>query len=266
MSTKSNIFALIYLSIAAVVLYASIAGADTIVDNKSITISAQVNNGITPGGGGGGGSISSPTEVKFSGTAYPSSKVYIVKDGTVAATTVADPGAKFAVTVGNIESGSYIFSVYGEDAKGRKSTSYSFPVLVTSGTSVTFGGMFLSPTIDTDKIEVKQGDPITIFGQSAPNAEVSIVVHSEGEHIKRIPTDSSGGYLLRFDSAPLEIGNHITKSAGILPADVSLFSNSAAFRVGYTNIAKDENACSRLRGDLNCDGKVNLVDFSIMAF
>ncbi|MFA6385357.1 MAG: dockerin type I domain-containing protein, partial [Candidatus Paceibacterota bacterium] len=32
------------------------------------------------------------------------------------------------------------------------------------------------------------------------------------------------------------------------------------------NKSKDETICSFLRGDLNCDNHVNLIDFSIMAY
>ncbi len=247
-----------------VVLIGTIAHSQIITDTDNVIISAQVN-GAPPNNGGGGGD-NSPTEVKFSGMAYPSSKVFILKDSVVVATTIADPDAKFAVTLSNLASGSYSFSVYGEDDEARKSTAYSFPVFVTSGTTITIGGIFLSPTIDVDKLEVRKGEPIAIFGSSAPNAEVSIVVHSETEHIKRVMTDESGTYFLRFDSAPLEYGNHITKSAAIADTNVSLFSNSAAFRVGENTILKKPGACPLLRGDLNCDGHVNLVDFSIMAF
>ncbi len=262
---NSKVIRFVYIGVVTALLVGVVVHAATITDSTAVIISAQVNSS-TPGGGSGGGGVSSPTEIKFSGMAYPSSKVFILKDGVIAATTVADPQARFAVTLADLDSGSYTFSVYGEDDKGRKSTSYSFPVFVTTGTSVTIGGIFLSPTIDVDKLQVRKGDPISIFGQSAPNAEVSIVVHSETEHIKRVPTDSSGAYFLRFDSAPLEYGNHITKSAAIAATDVSLFSDSAAFRVGDATVLKEVGACSQLRGDVNCDGRVNLVDFSIMAF
>lgn len=263
---KYNTLWSIYALTVIVLICGVIVHADTVTDSGSIVISAQVNNGLNTDNTGGGGSISSPTEVKFSGTAYPLSKIFILKNGVLATTTVADPSAKFAVTVGSLTEGSYIFSVYGTDDQDRKSTAYSFPITVTEGTSVSIGGIFLSPTIDVDKLEVKKGDPITIFGQSAPNAQVSIVVHSLSEHIERVVTDSDGAYFLRFDSAPLEYGGHITKSAAISPTDVSLFSDSAAFRVGTANIPKDASACMKLRGDLNCDGHVNLVDFSIMAY
>ncbi len=231
----------------------------------SVVISAQVNAPSIPGGGGGG-SMSSPTQVVFSGMAYPSSKVVITQDGSIVATTVADPQAKFSVALTDLLQRGYTFSVYGEDVDGRKSTPYSFPIFVTQGTTVTIGGIFISPTIDVDKLQVKKGDPISIFGRSIPNAEVSIVVNSPVQHIKRAPTDQSGAYFLRFDSAILEYGDHTTKSAAVAPDDISLFSDLVPFKVGDENILKVPGACEKLRGDVNCDGRVNLIDFSIMAF
>jgi hypothetical protein len=71
---------------------------------------------------------------------------------------------------------------------------------------------------------------------------------------------------LRFDSGVLEYGDHNTKSAAIAPTDVSLFSDAVPFKVGDVTIPKTAGVCDKLRGDVNCDTRVNLVDFSIMAF
>ena len=254
-----------YILVCALTVVLCSAGVQAQTVN-SVVISAQVNSPSVPGGGGGGGSMSSPTQVIFSGMAYPLSKVVIVQDGVIVATTVADPQAKFSVTLSDLVQRGYTFGVYGEDSDGRKSTSYSFPVYVTAGTSVTIGGIFISPTIDVDKLQVKKGEPIAIFGRSIPNAEVSIVVHSPTQHIRRIPTNQSGAYFLRFDSGVLEYGDHSTKSAAIAPADVSLFSDAVPFKVGDVSIPKTPGSCGKLRGDVNCDTRVNLIDFSIMAF
>ena len=86
-------------------------------------------------------------------------------------TTIADPEANFNVSISNLATGNYTFSVYGEDSEGRRSSVFTFPIYITSGVVTNIGGIFLAPTIAVDKSEVKRGDNISIFGQSIPECE-----------------------------------------------------------------------------------------------
>ena len=71
-----------------------------------------------------------------------------------------------------------------------------------------------------------------------------------------------------FDSIVLEYGSHSTKSkASIGNQLISGYSYAANFKVGTKNVAAvGIVAQSNIQGDQNVDGKVNLVDFSILAF
>jgi hypothetical protein len=234
--------------------------------------------GTTTGGSGGGGGATGVTtgatggdtvgtgRITFSGRAYPSSRVSILKDGVLAVSTVADPLASFSVSINSLPNGNYNFSVFGYDTNERKSTAFSFPVYITENSTINIGGIFLSPTIDIDKSVVKQGENVAIFGQSVPESDVTISVHSAQEFFNKVKTDKNGVYLLNFDTTPLEIGNHTAKSKSAYATEVSPFGNTVAFKVGTETKIKEAVTCSTLRGDLNCDKKVNLVDFSIMAF
>lgn len=217
-----------------------------------------------PGGGGGGGGFQTPsTGVVVSGRAYPLSKVTLLKDGQVSATTIAGPDANFNISLANLSTGNYMFSVFGEDSNGSRSTSFTFPLFVTSGAVAQIGGIFVSPTIDVDKSEVKRGENIAIFGQSAPKSEVTIAVNSETESFVKAQSDKNGAYLYNFDTSPLEIGQHITKAKASLDGEISPFGKAVSFAVG-TKTVTGSNKCGI--GDLNCDGKVNLVDFSILLY
>lgn len=244
-------------------------------DLHPVTISAYVgvvdpNGGGNGGGGGGGGGGVTPihlgTVVNFSGMAYPLSRVYILKDGQIAATTIADPAANFSISLSDLTTNTYTFSVYGEDNSGRKSSFFSFPIFITKGTTVNIGNIFLSPTIDTDKSVVKKGDNLIIFGQSIPKKEIVISVHSNEELFYKVLSNTMGGYLYNLDTSVLEIGKHQTKSKSILGAQISQYTTPVSFSVGLENKIKDQTSCGLLRGDLNCDNHVNLIDFSIMAY
>jgi hypothetical protein len=240
--------------------------------DETVTISATVGSDTPPpgggggGGGGGSGGYTIPTTVNFSGMAYPLSKVYILKDGQIVATTIADPGANFSVSLSDLATKIYTFSVYVEDSNMRKSSAFSFPIYVTSGTTVNIGNIFLSPTIDIDKSVVRKGDNLAIFGQSIPKSEVTISVHSDPEYFFKVTSNTSGTYLYNLDTSSLEIGSHQTKSKTTLNGQLSSFGTPLSFLVGGENKIKDEVLCEKKRSDLNCDGRVNLIDFSIMAY
>lgn len=242
------------------------AGDLTLVQSSEVsaTPAGNTTNNSGGGGGGGGGIISVTTGVNFLGRAYPLSKVTVLKDGQVAITTIAGPDANFNIGLSSLATGNYIFSLYGEDSQGRRSTLFNFPLYITQGTLTTIGGIFIAPTIDVDKTQVARGDNIAIFGQSVPNADITIAVNSDQEFFEKLTSDKDGAYLYNFDTSPLENGQHSTKSKAALAGLISSFGTSVGFVVGKTNIIKTNTTCGK--ADVNCDGGVNLIDFSIEAY
>jgi len=220
------------------------------------------------GGGGGGGGYTAPpaTGVNISGRAYPLSKVTILKDGQIAVTTIAGPDAKFEANLTGLSAGNYLFVVYGQDAQERRSSLFTFPVVLTQGALTAISGIFLAPTIAVDKSEVKRGEDIAIFGQSAPQTDITIAVNSDEEFFVKTKADKAGVYLYNLDTAPLEIGQHLTKSKAALHGEVSVFGKAVGFAVGSkTVLAAPEKKC-QAKADLNGDCRVNLIDFSIAAY
>jgi len=223
------------------------------------------------GGGGGGGGVYIPpsveTKVIFSGRAYPKSAVTLLKDAQISATTIAGSDANFQISISGLSGGNYIFSVYSEDNKGIRSSLLTFPVGVTSGATTNVSGIFIAPTIAVDKSEVKRGDNIAIFGQSAPQADIVVSVNSEEEFFGKTISDKDGIYLFNFDTSFVDYGSHYTKSkASIGNQAVSGFSNVISFKVGTKNVLAQLPTKTPAKGDLNNDKRVNLVDFSITAY
>ena len=218
------------------------------------------------GGNGGGGSSSPPsvTRVIFNGRAYPKSTVTLLKDAQIAATTIAGADANFQIDLSGLSAGNYIFSVYSEDNEGRRSSLLTFPISITRGATTNVSGIFIAPTIAVDKSEVKRGDNIAIFGQSAPIGEITILINSDEEFFAKITADKDGIYLYNFDTSPLEMSQHFTKSKTALNGEISSFSKTVSFLVGAKTVIKEKSEI--LKGDSNGDDKVNLIDFSIAAY
>ena len=227
--------------------------------------------GEAAGGGGGGGSGSPApapsTSATFLGRAYPKSEVTILKDGQVAASTVAGADSQFNIAISGLSGGSYIFSLYSEDTNGNRSSLMTFPVSITAGAATQISGIFIAPTIAIDKTQVKQGDNLAIFGQSAPSSSITITIASENEIFGKATADSSGIYLYNLDTNELEMGEHLARSKASL-ANLNLLSSQSSaisFTVGTVNVLAQKKKATP-KGDSNKDGKVNLVDFSIMSY
>ena len=234
--------------------------------STSVTITA-----MSPPSGGGGGVIPIPSPVAsviFSGRAYPKRAVTLLKDAQVAATTVSGLDANFQIDLSGLSPGSYIFSIYSEDGEGRRSSLFTFPISVAQGATTKVSGIFIAPTIEVDKSEVRKGDNVAIFGQSSPDAEITIEINSDQPFFGKVKTDENGAYLYNFDTSVLEMGQHFTKSKAVLNEEVSSYGQAVSFIVGTETIDKDTGAdeCSKTKTDLNCDGRINLVDFSVMAY
>lgn len=217
-----------------------------------------------PSGGGGTVSVIT-TGANFSGRAYPLSKVTILKDGQIAAATIAGPDSNFSISLTGLSDGNYNFSVLGEDKNGRHSTLFTFPVFITRGVIMSISGIFIAPTISVDKNEVKRGDNIGIFGQSISNSDITIAVNSENEIFLKTKADKDGVYLYDFDTSELENGSHFTKSKAALGSQISVFSKTVGFSVGFKNVFAAEGKYPA-KGDLTNDRRVNIVDFSVAAY
>lgn len=244
--------------------YPDDSGCVSFSDDSEATYTPPSGGG--GGGGGGGAQPPSTTQVSFTGRAYPLSRVSVLKDGQVAVTTIAGPDSLFNVSLSGLASGNYMFSVYSEDSLNRRSSLFSFPIFITQGAITSVGGIFVAPTIALDKSVVEKGGNLAIFGQSAPSADVTISVHSDEEIFVKTKSDTNGVYLYNFDTSILETGDHLAKSKAILGAEASSFGNAISFKVGEKDIPIEPEDKCVLKADLNCDQRVNLVDFSIAAY
>jgi len=210
------------------------------------------------GGGGGGGSTTSTGTVILKGTAYPNSTVSVYSDGVLSTSIKSGMNAKFDIKLDNVLVGSRVIGLGSEDSNGRKSITVNFTITVSMETTVTLTDILLAPTIDVSAYRLNKGDTLKIFGQAAPISEVDIHIASE-ETVTKTITDSNGAYAILFNTKPLTEEEHTTKSRAVFEKIVSPFSHVLQFFIGR-GVTKLKTA------DLNKDGMVNIIDFSILLF
>ncbi len=114
-------------------------------------------------------------------------------------------------------------------------------------------------TFMINKISVKQYDPIRIFGMGSATSQIIANISGREKITLRINTASDGSYSYNLDTTLLPLGRY-----GIQIQDGDLQSKKIYFIVGTENILSEDVAA--IVGDLNKDGFVNLIDFSIMAY
>jgi len=222
-----------------------------------ISVTATVPSEIPP--------TPADTAVVFRGIAYPSSSVSIHRGTTLLATVPADPTARFDVSIGSQTPGTFTYTVSSEDARGLESTPLNFTLTLTTGTTATVTGIFLGPTLSVDKTQAQIGDTMTFLGATAPQSQVSIYVSSDTTQTFTTSADTSGVWTKQVLADDIGVGSYTAKVKAVAPtSEISSFSASVAFAV-VAQAAVD--ACSgKISSDINCDGSVNLADFSILLF
>ena len=238
---------------------------------------AMVSEGGQSGGGssGGGSGVSSgfdpgsneerETKVVIKGKSYPNSDIHILVDGKVTGIVKADSKADFYFETAEIVPGVSSFGFWSEDITGLKSTLLTLTFRVISGAVTTISGVYIAPTIDVDKKSVRQGEDITIFGQTIPQTTVNIHINSEEEHVVQANSNDAGSWEIVFDTEPLEEDFHTAKANFQIDVEGNIiksgFSKSVSFAISKLG---GEAICPE--ADLNGDGRVNLTDFSILLF
>jgi len=213
--------------------------------------------------------IDTTDSVIFKGLSYPESVISLLKNGLVVAQVPASPNGTFEIRIRNLSSGVYTFGVRAEDKDTLKSKLLTFSVYVSTSITTVIDGIFIPPTITSDKIEVKRGEIITFLGTSVPDSDVRISFHSDFELLKKAKSNASGTWIYKLDSSELELGEHEGKARSLTADDLSPYSDILPFLVTDTDRLRTKKQALfgfRKKCDLNNDDRVNLLDFSIMAF
>lgn len=233
-----------------------------IIIGSGIGVSASISGGggPPPGDGGGGGGGGRPANVVFQGRAYPKAFITLLKNGAVAATFLAESSGLFKKELTGVPSGIYNFGIFAEDTEKRKSVTLGFTIGLPEGLTTTISGIFISPTISLTPTQVEIGENVDIYGQVFPESKINVFISSD-EMVKEVPATKEGKWSYKLNTAALTEAEHKAKSMALFGAgEQSGFSQTLSFLV----LKKGARVCKG--ADLNFDGKVNIVDFSILLY
>lgn len=226
---------------------------------------ADTGGGSTGGGGnsssGGRDDELGETQVSIQGKAYPTVTVTILIDAEIVGTVRTNSKGEFEFNVGT-DPGTSSFSFWAVDSSGTRSATVNTTFDVTQGAVTNLNGILIPPTIRASKTQINPGETVTLSGQSTPSSTVSIAVDGNTPTLTTV-ADTSGNWSTTLNTATLSVAEHTVKArfttgTGNLKTD-SPFGTALTLFVGVEGRAVSNS-------DLNRDGKVNLIDFSILIF
>ena len=221
----------------------------------------------TPSRSGSGGNFLKGGDVTLDGITFPQGSLVITQDGVIVKEEAVSVLGTFTDLFSNLQRGTYTYGVYVKDPSGHRSSTYNSTIYLIGGTNNIIAPIYLSPTIVAASTTVPIGGDIEVSGFGIALKKVLGVMNKQGNAQTGILTASTtangnGSWKLKFSTDGLTKGTYQVKVQSIVSAkDQSIFSP-----VLYIGVGENPNPDFKNRADLNKDGKVNLVDFSILLF
>jgi hypothetical protein len=237
----------------------------TVVRNEAIVIPTDTRSVVNASA-----TIQSPlSSLTISGFTVPNAFVTVTENNSVVGTTVASGTGTFTVNILSASPGAHTYLVFATDAQNRTTNQTAVNVFLIANLLTTVSQLLLSSTMAIDKAEINPGETITFLGAAKPNSQINIFV--EGPlRTYQATTDSAGAWSYTLTSADTQAYTPGQYQVYTIVQDSfgnqSITSNTLTFIVKSNDTSNPPPACDISRGDLNCNGVTNLVDFSILLF
>jgi hypothetical protein len=231
------------------------------------------------GGSGSGGSGSSASgdklpqaDVAISGWAYPGATVTFLRDGTIVDTEGSGSGGAFEHTTEGLDRGSYTFGIYATDSRGVRSATFSTTLWLRAETLNTISNVMLPPTLTVPNNSVNPGETLAVSGYSTPGSTVTTFLRpklaevSTADVVSTTSVSTNGSWSLSIPTTGLTTGTYELIAQAEMDGGEVESDKSIRKTIGIgVDVSEADGDCISI-GDLNCDGYVNLVDFSILLF
>jgi cysteine-rich repeat protein len=228
---------------------------------------AGSGGGGSSGGGGGGGGGSDrelgTTQVNITGRAYPSRTVNFILDGDNVGTAQANSSGIFTFST-QASPGTATLGMWATDVSGTKSVTMSNTFDVTQGAITNLNDLVLPPSIKVSTANFNPGQVITVSGQAVPNAKVDLYIdRNSTTPVATGQSGTNGVWSIQYDTGRLSNTEHTIRARSVTGTGAltvqSGFSSTIQLFVGVEGKAATPS-------DLSRDGKINLIDFSILIF
>ncbi len=198
------------------------------------------------------------TRVVLRGKAFPNVDVNILLDGEELSTARADANGEFFYSTESVTPGTATFGFWANDPSNVRSITQTVVFDVVQSAVSTVANILIPPTISLSGTKVPPGQPITMSGFSVPLKTVNTLISDEVPVTLNAETQTNGAWTMQIDTNSLAAGFHSVKArVSLTDSEKSGYGRAINFYVGTEDVDAPGDT------DLNIDGKVNLVDFSI---
>jgi hypothetical protein len=239
--------------------------SDTSIEYEGYVTSGPTGN-LGRGGTGdfpNGSNVLYYANVTFSGTTIPGGLVTVLKDGVKVGSITARSDGTFTLTLSAIERGAYGFQLYTQDSRGLVSAMYGTTLSLMQGTNNQITNILIPPTIKLSAENVGIGEAVTISGGAPPLTQVHVAIAgpdaSSPESTYIATSSSNGNWSFDINTGSFAKGEYLAQ-AFVVRSDLS---KSGLSKLVTLSVGGATSAGSCGTSDMNGDGKVNLVDFSI---
>ncbi|MCA9358774.1 DUF4215 domain-containing protein [Candidatus Kaiserbacteria bacterium] len=212
-------------------------------------------------GGGGGTKDLGDTLVSIKGKAYPTRTINFLLDTVSVGNVRSDSSGNFEFSA-KASPGTATLGIWATDSAGTRSITLNNTFDVTQGAITNINGIVLPPTIKVANQNVNPGDNILVSGFAVPNSAVQLHFNN-GQIIENTTASAAGDWSVNFNTSRLSIAEHTMRARSVVGTPPlttqSSFSSSLQLFVGVDGKTTSPS-------DLNRDGSINLIDFSILIF
>ncbi len=151
---------------------------------------------------------------------------------------------------------------WNTDSYNTRSITFNTTFDVTQGAITNVAGILVPPTISVTDATINPGDIVVFRGQAIPNATIEVQIGS-AVRTQTTRSDANGNWTLSYDTNSLSNGTYAVKARSI--SGTGTLTSQSSYSTVLQLFAGVEGA-SGAPSDLNTDGSINLIDFSILIF
>ncbi len=195
--------------------------------------------------------------VILSGFSSPDALVSLYRDGLVSATTLAQTDGYWQVEITGLPEGVYNFQLVAEDRFSRLTLPVNLSATISTSTT-NLPEVLLPPTLSVENNKIFQNQTFIFSGETKPLSDISLVFFPGNKTIK-VRSNESGFWQADVLASNFDVGSYSVKARTVSGGLTSAFSQNL-----YLSVLPALTGGKCQGPDLNGDGRVDIVDLSIL--
>lgn len=224
-----------------------------------------------PGGGGGGGfsdglvPLTKGGTVSLSGKFAPQTLITLLFSGKPNQQVKTNSDGTFSFEVSQLAEGVYRIVLIAQDDNSLTShqTMVSYSVYVSNLAETIISNVIFPPLYYDNFIDYRQGESVLLSGKAI--ASTTIEIAFDDTLFYSANTDQSG-YFKQYIKGILPPGKHYVSFRQNIGSTTSPFGKKFEISISSKNNKKIKKSACGSKADFSSDCRVNLIDFSILAY